>query len=98
MKARFSRRSEIDLAAIGEFIAGHNPRRALTFVRELRIKAAQAAADPRLYAVHGELTVAVRRIVHGNYCIYYSLRDDAVQIERIMHAAMSGHPETDESS
>lgn len=97
MKARFSRKSEIDLAVIGEFIAGDNPRRALSFVRELRAKAARAATDPRLYAVHGELTVTVRRIVHGNYSIYYSVRDDGVQIERIMHAAMSGHPEADES-
>ncbi|AQR60240.1 hypothetical protein BZG35_00135 [Brevundimonas sp. LM2] len=97
MKARFSRRSEIDLAAIGEFIAGDNPRKALSFVRELRTRAAKAATDPRLYAVRGELTVPVRRIVHGNYCIYYSVRDDEVRIERIMHAAMSGHPVADES-
>ena len=32
----FTRRAEADLAAIGDYIALHNPFRAVTFIQELR--------------------------------------------------------------
>jgi plasmid stabilization system protein ParE len=39
VKVRFSRRSEAAIEAIGAYIAKDNPKRAVTFVRELRSKA-----------------------------------------------------------
>ena len=93
MKARFSRASEIDLVVIGDFIARESPRRAVSFVRELRTAASKAATGPKLYPVRAELTKSVRRIVHGSYAIYYTVSSTEVMIERIMHSAMSGHPE-----
>lgn len=92
MKARFSRASESDLAAIGEFIARDSPRHALRFVRKLREKAIKAAEAPEIYPVYAQLTISVRRIVVGAYAIYFSVQHDSVVIERIIHSAMSGHP------
>jgi len=68
MRVEFSNESENDLEQIGDFIAKDNPRRAYSFMRELRSKC-EALADmadsfplvPR-YERQG-----YRRRVHGNY-------------------------------
>jgi plasmid stabilization system protein ParE len=43
----FSDTSKTDLAEIGDYIAKNNPRRALTFVRELRAVANRRGGTPR---------------------------------------------------
>jgi len=89
MRVEFSNESENDLEQIGDFIAKDNPRRAYSFMRELRSKC-EALADmadsfplvPR-YERHG-----YRRRVHGNYLIFYRADDDRVWIVRILYGAM----------
>lgn len=93
MRVEFSNEAENDLEQIGDFIAKDNPRRAYSFIRELRGKCETLAdmADsfplvPR-YEQHG-----YRRRVHGNYLIFYRIDDDEVWIVRILHGATDYAP------
>jgi len=89
MRVEFSKAAELDLEQIGDFIAQDNPRRAFSFICELRDKC-EALTDlansfplvPR-YERYG-----FRRRVHGNYLIFYRVADDRVSIIRILHGAM----------
>ncbi len=88
MRVVFSAAARTDLADIGDFIARHNPKRALSFVRELRATAVLLGEMPEAYpllpshASHG-----IRRRPAGNYLILYRIRDDRVRILRIVHGA-----------
>ncbi len=81
--------AEHELECIGDYIAQDSPKRALTFVRELREKCLDLAdmplAFPLLprYGVHG-----IRRRVHGNYLIFYRVEADRVVVLHGLHGAM----------
>jgi len=89
MRVLFSNEAENDLELIGDFIAKDNPRRAYTFIQELRGKcealADMAASFPLVprYERYG-----FRRRVHGEYLIFYWVNDDQVWIVRILHGAI----------
>jgi toxin ParE1/3/4 len=90
MRYAFTPCAEADLEAIGDYIARDNPRRALTFVRELRQRCEQIADLPRAAPLRPELGAGVRVVTLGRYLICYSERgDDEVVIERIVHGARS---------
>lgn len=78
-----------ELERIGDYIAQDSPRRALTFVRELREKCLGMADIPLAfplvphYEAHG-----VRRRVHGNYLIFYRVEADRVVVLHVLHGAM----------
>ncbi len=88
MKVVFAPLANQALEQIGDFIAQDNPRRALSFVRELREKARGLARSPRafplipLYEARG-----IRRRVHGPYLILYRVETDAIVILNILHGA-----------
>ncbi|MFC6307212.1 type II toxin-antitoxin system RelE/ParE family toxin [Paraburkholderia dipogonis] len=82
---------EAELEAIGDYIARDNPRRAVSFVRELRDKclslADMALAFPLVprYEDRG-----VRHRVHGNYQIFYrvvGLPAERIDIIHVLHGA-----------
>jgi toxin ParE1/3/4 len=89
MRCEFTPLAEADLEAIGDYIAHDNPRRALTFVRELRQRCERIAEMPRAAPVRPELGAGVRVVVFGRYLICYAERGDDVVIERIVHGARS---------
>jgi plasmid stabilization system protein ParE len=76
------------LERIADYIAQDNPRRAISFVRELQAKALGIGRSPRAfplvprYEAHG-----VRRRVHGRYLIFYRIDADAVVVLHILHGA-----------
>lgn len=87
MRFRFSRRAEIDIEEIGDFIARDNPVRAITYVQELRTRCRQltdfpGAAPAR--AVYGE---GVRMVVFGRFLILYVVHQDVLEIRRVVHGA-----------
>jgi toxin ParE1/3/4 len=47
MPCAFTPLAEADLEAIGDYVARDNPRRALTFVREMRERCERIAEMPR---------------------------------------------------
>jgi toxin ParE1/3/4 len=81
--------AEADLEAIGDYIARHNPVRALSFVRELYLRCLDIADMPEAWPVvpryehHG-----IRRRVHGRYLIFYRVGAGRITILHILNGAM----------
>jgi toxin ParE1/3/4 len=59
MRAHLTPQAEIDLEEIGDYIALDNPKRAVSFIREIRQHCEKIADGPRRY-VAGALTWATR--------------------------------------
>lgn len=88
MIVEFSDEAAIDLERIADFIAGDNPRRALSFVQELRRRCEMLAEAPEgfplvpRYEHHG-----IRRRVYGSYLIFYRVEAERVAVIHILHGA-----------
>lgn len=88
MILEFSGEAESDLEQIADYIAQDNPRRALSFIRELRSKCEDLVDNPDGFALvpryehHG-----IRRRVHGNYLIFYRVESAKVVIVHVLHGA-----------
>jgi toxin ParE1/3/4 len=87
MRFRFSRRAEIDIEEIGDFIARDNPARAATFVQELRAKCKELVRFPEAAPARIELGEGVRMTIFGRYLILYVVREDLLEIRRVVHGA-----------
>jgi toxin ParE1/3/4 len=82
--------AEADLEHIGDSIAEYNPQRAVTLVGELRQRCQSLATAPRRYALVPRYEhTGIRRVVHGNYLVFYRIRVETVEIARILHGAMN---------
>ena len=65
--------AEIDLEEIGDLISSDAPRRAVSFVHELRSSALNLEDAPLAYPlVPGYERPGIRRRVYGNYIIFYN--------------------------
>ncbi len=80
--------AERDLESIGDYIAKDSPRRALSFVTELRVQCAKVAASPQAYCQRPELGEPVRSCAYGNYVIFFAEDGGLVRIIRVLHGAM----------
>ncbi|MBO9543181.1 type II toxin-antitoxin system RelE/ParE family toxin [Caulobacter sp.] len=86
-RLRFSRRAELDLIDIGDWIAKDRPRAARRFVDGIvdRVQSLREASDMGpLYPVYGE---GVRGLSFRPYVILYRVSGDDVFIERVIHGA-----------
>ena len=88
MIVHISAEAEHDLEAIGDHIAQDNPRRAITFILELRSKCLDLAdlsesfpLVPR-YEVHG-----VRRRMHESYLIFYRVEPERLVVIHVLHGS-----------
>lgn len=89
MIVRLSAEAEGDLERIGDYIAQDNPRRALSFVLELRDACMSLADMPLAFPLVPRYErYGVRRRVHGNYLIFYRVDADEAAIIRVLHGAM----------
>ncbi|WP_318013143.1 type II toxin-antitoxin system RelE/ParE family toxin [Mesorhizobium sp. BH1-1-4] len=85
----FTRRAEADLAAIGDYIALHNPFRAVTFIQELRRDCKELCTMPERYPLfERHRSSSIRRRVHGSYLIFYRVGTETLEIVHILHGAM----------
>jgi toxin ParE1/3/4 len=80
--------AERDLESIGDHIANDSPRRALSFVKELRVQCTKVAASPQAYCQRPELGEAIRSCAYGNYVIFFVEDGGLVRIIRVLHGAM----------
>jgi toxin ParE1/3/4 len=86
MNVRILAAAEAELEAIGDYIARDNPRRAVSFVRELRDKCLglvdMAFAFPLVprYEDRG-----VRHRVHGSYQIFYRVVGQPIERIDVIH-------------
>ena len=88
MRVVLSAAARADLQGIADHIASDNPRRAATFVRELRAAIRRIGDMPRAFPLvpryehHG-----IRRRPWRNYLIFYVVEDDQVGIVHVLHGA-----------
>lgn len=83
----FSNMAEEDLEQIADYIAQDNPKRALSFVQELRKHCLNLGAFPNSHPLFPELGENVRIVPYQNYVALYRVFNDVVVIERIIHGA-----------
>ena len=85
----FSDQAEADLEAIGDHIAMDNPRRARTFIKELRFACKKIGDMPRGYQlVPRHEATGIRRSVHCKYLIFYHIVSGRIEILHVLHGAM----------
>jgi toxin ParE1/3/4 len=93
VKVVLTRSAEADLESIGDWVAKDSPRRALTFIHELRTRCTGLGDHPEAfplvprYETHG-----IRRRVYGNYLIFYRAEETQVTILHILHGARDYEP------
>ena len=89
MKVDFTEAARADLIAIGNYIAADNPRRALSFMDELEERCMSLERFPYAYPILARRPLSnIRRLVHGNYNVFYLVRSDTVTILHILNGAM----------
>lgn len=87
MGVRLSRRAEMDLVEITDFIALDNPERAYEFEDELIERARKISLAPLGYVERAELKEGIRSCAHGAYVIFFTVDDQGIRVERILHGA-----------
>lgn len=85
MRLELSALVESDLEAIADWIAEDNPRRAVTFIREIREELGRIANGPELYQLRPEIGDDARLSVVGRYVIMFRFDADVVRIERVVY-------------
>lgn len=79
---------EGDLDQIAAYIARDNPRRAVTFIQEIRVKFRDIQRAPLLYQLRADIGEQARMATVGHYAILFRLTGDAaVRIERVVHGS-----------
>lgn len=87
MHAQLTPLAEMDLEEIGDYIALDNPKRAVSFIQEIRRHCEEIADGPMRYAARPDLGDAIRICAHGNYLIVFEPCDQGVLILRVLHGA-----------
>ena len=78
-----------DLLAISSFIALDNPKRAHSFVAELRKQCHLLTEFPNMGTAKPEYADGIRMLAYQRYLIFFSVQEDnkTVLIERVLHSA-----------
>jgi plasmid stabilization system protein ParE len=88
MKVLFTDEAEKDLEAIGDWIAGDNPTRAISFVGELRGKCENLNELPRAFPVVARYgSLEIRRRAWRDYLILYQIRSQDILVLHVIHGA-----------
>jgi plasmid stabilization system protein ParE len=85
MQLELSRYIEGDLDDIADYIAQDNPRRAVTFIQEIRSKFFDIRRNPLIYQLHPEIGEDARMATLGNYAILFRVAGEVVRIERVIY-------------
>ena len=88
IRRELSSEAESDLESIGDFIARDNPRRAMSFVRELRVQCRKITNAPKGYRARPELGQGIRSCAYGNYVVFFYEEPSLVRILRILHGSV----------
>ena len=86
MKWELSAFVEADLDAIAAFFAEGNPRRAVTFIRDIRSKFKAVQRTPSIYQPRPDIGEAARMASAGNDAILFRIAGGVVRIERVVFA------------
>jgi toxin ParE1/3/4 len=84
MECQFSTVAELDLEEIADYIARDNPRRALTFIGEIRARCQSIVTFPESAPLREEFGPGLRMVPFGRYLIFYTIHPGEIRIERIL--------------
>jgi plasmid stabilization system protein ParE len=88
VRVLLSAEAEAGLEEIGDYIAKDNPRRAISFTRELRDAALALADHPKAYPLIPRYEeYGHRRKPYRAYLIIYTVEVDRVVVDAILHGA-----------
>lgn len=88
MIVTFSGAAEDDLEEIGDYIAGDNPDRALSFVGEIVDRCERLGDAPYAFALIPRYAhLGIRKRTFGNYLIFYRVSNETVEVLHILNAA-----------
>jgi toxin ParE1/3/4 len=88
VKITFSHLAERDLENIADWIAAENPKRALSFVAELKSECLNLSEFPARHPIFRFYQgLEIRRKVFGNYLIFYAVNDNTLAVVRVTHGA-----------
>jgi toxin ParE1/3/4 len=88
MRLKYTGPARQDLRKISAWIADENPLRAKTFAGELRAACRSVLNFPESnQLLEMARSQTVRRKVYGNYLIFYRVKEQTVEILRILHGA-----------
>jgi toxin ParE1/3/4 len=82
-----SAQSEQDLIAIWRYIAADNPRAATRLLEKIDRRIESLAVHPLLGEQQPQFGENTRRIIEGNYLVFYDVLPDAVLVLRVFHGA-----------
>jgi plasmid stabilization system protein ParE len=85
MRLELSAFIEGDLDDIAEHIARDSPRRAVSFIQDIRAKFRDIARHPLIYQLRPEIGEGARMATVGNYAILYRVDGGVVCIERVAY-------------
>ena len=85
MRLELSGLVEADLDLIAATIAEDNPRRAVSFIQEIRVKLAAVAQDPLIYQLRPDIGEGARMASVGRYAILFRVAVDVVRVERVVY-------------
>ncbi|NGM49606.1 type II toxin-antitoxin system RelE/ParE family toxin [Caulobacter sp. 602-2] len=88
-RLRFSRRAELDLVGIGDWIAADRPMAARRLVARLISGAEALRATPEMAPLVSHYGEGVRGLSVRPYIILYRVSGEVVFIERVIHGARS---------
>ena len=84
MRLELSAFVEGDLDLIAATIAEGNPRRAVSFIWDIRMKFAAVARDPLIYQLRPDIGEDARLASVGRYAILFRVAGEVVRIERVV--------------
>jgi plasmid stabilization system protein ParE len=84
MRVELSPNVEGDLEEIADWIAQDNPRRAVTFIREIREAFRRIGEGPLHYQLRPDIGEDARVAIVGRYVILFWVGDEMVRIERVV--------------
>jgi toxin ParE1/3/4 len=82
-----SAQSEEDLIAIWRYIAADNATAATQLLERIDLRIQRLAEFPHMGEHQPQFGERTRRIIEGNYLIFYDVLPDAVHVLRVFHAA-----------
>lgn len=85
MRVALSSFVESDLEAIAGYIAQDNPKRAVSFIQEIRGELRRIARNPLLYQLRPEIGADARIATIGRYVILFRIVGKIVRIERVVY-------------
>ena len=85
MRLELSRFIEGDLDDIAIYIAQANPRRAVTFIQDIRAKFRDIQRNPLLYQLRPDIGDQARMATVGDYAILFRVMGEVVRIERVTY-------------